>query len=259
MSTKRTPKTPRAGWAGVYKNRRTLKYSAMCYVPGPRKHVHLGSFSDPRLAAVLHDAALVSSGRTPENCDDDQYATTLLSLCKPEKERGQQAVLKFAENLRSVPRSKAVPSMRSFRVLVNTFLADRGKPPPTRPYKSRVKLSTSNSPSSGQTKDSSGTPLAETTKKRASESPPEVVQVKRIRPSGARKALIPTFEEAVDCASKPEEPTTSWLEYCEQNEINAIDSIIFDPDMKDDEHVASWRDDLMQMSFSPQMKKLVAI
>lgn len=269
MSAKQTFRNERDGWAGVYKSPRSTKYSAMCYIPGPRKHVHLGAFSDPRVAAVVHDAALVAAGRTPENCNDDEYANALLGLCKSNKERGPNAVINFAEKIRAsnfkVLNSKTVPSMRSFHRLVDMFLADRGKPPPPRPYKSRVKLSTGDSPSSGKTTDdSSGIPIVshvsepssehtvsvrglsamETRYKRASESPPEVAQTRCVRPRRARKALNPAFDQVVESTPKPEEPKTSWLEHCHQNNINVINAILLDPDAEDDEHIASWRNKL---------------
>jgi len=255
----RGPRTQkrRRGWTGVYVNRTyTTSYSAGCYVSSMQKHVHIGSFSNPRAAAVAHDAVLVMMGTPPVNCTDAEYARTLRAMCVGASVDG------FLHDIRCTKRScgKRVDSgdgatqappcttLGVLHSLAENFLYDRDKPPPAH-KRARV------------TDDSDvETPKATVIRASSSSPPPLTKQNVGVclnetstgakRPRSARlttrAAVTGAARSAVEAALAAHE-LVAWPSFSPKT--NVINDTLFDPDLQNDAHIRTWRHALARMHF----------
>jgi len=247
----------RPGWTGVYDNRSiTTSYSAGCYVSSMKQHVHIGSFPNPRAAAVAHDAMLVITGKPPVNCTDEEYARMLCDLCEGESVDG------FVHDMRYTKRTfvkridggdgAAQDPLRTTRsvlhAMADLFLYERDKPPPTR-KRARV---AEGKPSADIVVDSDAETPRATVCRASSLSPPplkkqrakanlNVISFVAKRPRSvrlAKHAAAPAVEAAPVAHELVARPAT-----------NPINDLLFNPDLQDDSFIRMWRHALARMHF----------
>ena len=257
----------RPGWTGVYGNRAytTSSYVAGCYVSSMQKHVHIGSFSNPRAAAVAHDAVLVLTGRPPVNCTDAEYARMLSDLCAGESVDGfvhdirytKRACGKRIDGGDGAVHAQPHATRSALHALADIFLYDRDKPPPTR-KRARVAKgeagpvlvvdSDVDTPKASVPRDSSLSPPP--LKKQHAEACLNEVSVGAKRPSSARVAKRATVSgatgSAVEAAPAAHE-LVAWPSFSPKT--NVINDTLFDPDLQDDAHIRMWRHALTRMHF----------
>lgn len=262
----------RPGWTGVYGSRsHGTSYSAGCFISSMQKHVHVGVFSNPRAAAVAHDAVLVLSGKPPVNCDDAEYASVLVDLC------AGMSVEHFVNNIR-FPRATrlaktdgdAQSPTRTMRkmmhALADVFLADRDKPPPTKRHYIRRRASGDDKrPISIPDRQTSDEDTPRPSKRCASGSPPapakhQVVKTHKVdlalakRPRSARLAVLEkeqrvvAVEAAVEGAPAAQD-AFAWPDF--PPDFNVVNYILFDPDMQGDDHIRMWRHALTRRHLEP--------
>jgi len=252
----------RPGWTGVYDNRSiTTSYSAGCYVSSMQKHVHIGSFPNPRAAAVAHDAMLVITGKPPVNCTDEEYARMLCDLCEGESVDG------FVYDMRYTKREfvkrieggdcaaqKPLRTTRSvLHAMADLFMHERAKPPPTR-KRARV---AEGKPSADIVVDSDADTPRATVCRASSLSPPplkkqrpkanlNVISFVAKRPRSVRLAnqvaVSGTAAPAVEAAPVAHELVARPI-------TNPINDLLFNPDLQDDSFIRMWRHALSRMHF----------
>lgn len=269
LSAKRVvPRGPQAqkrrpGWTGVYDNRAysTTSYSAGCYVPSMQKHVHIGAFSNPRAAAVAHDAVLVISGQPTVNCTDAEYARMLSDMCAGENVDGfvrdirhtKRKCGKRTDGVDGVAQAQPHTTRSRLHALADIFLYDRDKPPPTR-KRARVP---EEEPSQDLVVDSEiETPKASILRASSLSPPPlkkqqqVVVSVGAKRPRSARVDTRATVSGAADAAvevAPSAHELVAWPSFSPKT--NVINDTLFDPDLQDDAHIRMWRHALTRMHF----------
>jgi hypothetical protein len=238
-----------------------------------QKHVHIGMFSDPRTAAAAHDAVLVIAGSPPINCSDAEYVRALGDLC------AGKTIESFVEDIRYAKRkygkrsdkktcgdgAQRVPpcTMRKeLHALADTFMHDRGKPPPTVHRLPRKRARIAEAPPTSNPESDADTPK-HAPEHRASRSPPPKKQLVKTRNSdtegGAGRVKRPRsarvaarlgedrFFEAADGVQAALAPAefVSWPSF--PSHVNIVSDILFAPDMQEDEHIRRWRHALARL------------
>jgi hypothetical protein len=256
----------RPGWTGVYDNRSHItSYSAGCYVSSMQKHVHIGSFPNPRAAAVAHDALLVITGKPPVNCTDEEYARMLCDLCAGESVDG------FVHDMRHTKRTfvkridgadgAAQDPLRTTRsvlhAMADLFLHERDKPPPTR-KRARV---AERKPSPDNVVDSDADTPKNTVLRASSLSPPPLkkqrtkanlneISFGAKRPRSVRLAkhaeVSGAASPAVEAAPAAHE-IVAWPSFSQAT--NPINDLLFNPDLQDDSFIRMWRHALSRVHF----------
>jgi hypothetical protein len=209
-------------------------------------------FSNPRAAAVAHDAVLVITGHPPINCADAEYARALIELC------AGKTVGSFVHDIRLATQAPPYTMRVGLNALTDAFMHGRDPPPPTVHRVPRGRPRVAGTPplcSTALSLSDADTPNRSPLRVSVSPSPTKKRQVYpewAKRPRSARFTKRVKVELVTACENAVESTPVAHAVVARPilvRDTNVVYDIMFDPYMQKDEHIRMWRHALARVFF----------